>query len=67
MDKKELSKKRMNRSEKIFVKLISLLLGNTLTDAYLLLFFIVKKYYFFYNHNECSIYQLYKDYINFYY
>ncbi len=44
--------------EKTFVKLIFLLLRNTLNDEYLLLLFIVKKYYFIYNPNEYSIYQL---------
>ena len=48
----------MNMDEKTFVKLIFLLLRNTLNDLYLLLFFIVKKYYFFYNPNESDIYQL---------
>ena len=57
----------MNMDEETLVNIKFLLLRNTLNVAYLLLFFIVKKYYFFYNHNECSIYQLYKDYINFYY
>ena len=48
----------MNMDEKTFVKLIFLLLRNTLNDEYLLLFFIVNKYYFIYNPNEYSIYQL---------
>ena len=48
----------MNMDEKTLVKLIFLLLRNTLNDEYLLLFFIVKKYYYIYNPNEYCIYQL---------
>ena len=37
----------MNMDEKAFVKLIFLLLRNTLNDVYVLLIIMVKKYYFF--------------------